>query len=281
MLAHSIICFTSDFGISDTWVGVCHAVIYRACPQVRVVDMAHDIPPFDIRKAAAVAAAGVWQLPDAIHLVVADPGVGGGRRDLVLVTAGGSVLVGPDNGVLLPATWRGGGIDRAYSIDTSHIDFQVPLATFHARDVLAPAAALLACGVESSAFCVPIDPSTLAPAPFSRGHAEGDVFVAEVIDFDRFGSIRISMSEEDMVSLGADRSRLEIALGHSRIDVPFVGTFSDVGEGEPLALIDSSGWLTVAVRLGSAAERYGVEPGTATHVRAASSGTAADVRGRA
>ncbi|MBN1459885.1 MAG: SAM-dependent chlorinase/fluorinase, partial [Armatimonadetes bacterium] len=144
----SIICFTSDFGLGDTWVGMCHAVIYRACPQARVVDLAHDIDPFDIRKAAAVAASGVWQLPEAIHLVVVDPGVGGGRRDLCVVTKRGSVLVGPDNGVLVPAIWRAGGIESAFSIVPAQLNFQLPLATFHARDVLAPAAAALACGVE-------------------------------------------------------------------------------------------------------------------------------------
>jgi S-adenosylmethionine hydrolase len=264
----SIVCFTSDFGTSDAWVGVCHAVIYRACPQVRVVDLAHDIPPFDIRKAAAVAATGVWQLPDAIHLVVADPGVGGGRRDLVLVTRQGSVLVGPDNGVLLPATWRGGGVERALAIDATHLDFQAPLATFHARDVLAPAAALLACGVDVSAFGDAVDPATLVPAPFERGHAEGDTVVAEVIDLDRFGSIRMAVSAADISSYGLDTGRLEVVLGHARLELPFGSTFSDVEEGEPVALVDSSGWLTVAVRLGSAAERYAVEPGTAVRIRA-------------
>lgn len=266
-LMQSIVCFTSDFGTSDGWVGVCHAVIYRACPQVRVVDMAHDIPPFDIRKAAAVAAAGAWQLPDAIHLVVADPGVGGGRRDLVLVTGLGTVLVGPDNGVLLPATWRLGGVERAYAIDASHLDFNAPLATFHARDVLAPAAALLACGVDVSAFGSPVDPSTLAEAPFRSGHVEGDTTVAEVIDTDRFGSIRVAVSAQEVESRGLDRGRLEIALGHAMIDLPFGSTFSDVSEGEPVALIDSSGWLTVAVHLGSAAERYSVEPGMLARIR--------------
>lgn len=264
---HSIICFTSDFGTSDTWVGVCHAVIYKACPQVRVVDLAHDIPPYDIRKAAAVAASGTWQLPQAIHLVVVDPGVGGGRRDLVLITGGGSILVGPDNGVLLPATWRTGGIQNAYAIDTGHLDFQAPLATFYARDVLTPAAALLACGVDVSAFCEPVDPSTLTAAPFQLGHLEGDVTVAEVIDFDRFGSIRLAVPVDDVVSRGLDQGRIEVALGHTQIEVPFGHTFSDVPEGEPVALIDSSGWLTIAIRLGSAAERYSIEPGTVTHIR--------------
>lgn len=264
----SIVCFTSDFGTSDGWVGICHAVIYRACPQVRVVDLAHDIPPFDIRKAAAVAAAGVWQLPDAIHLVVADPGVGGGRRDLVLVTEHGSILVGPDNGVLLPATWRGGGVRSAYGIDATHLDFHAPLATFHARDVLAPAAALLACGVDVAAFGEPIDPRTLVRPPFEQGRREGESVVAEVIDLDRFGSIRIAISAEDVGAYGLDSGRLEVLLGHSRIELPFGSTFSDVDEGDPVALIDSSGWLTVAVRLGSAAERYAVEPGMLVRVRA-------------
>lgn len=264
----SIVCFTSDFGTNDGWVGVCHAVIYRSCPQVRVVDLAHDIPPFDIRKAAAVAAAGVWQLPDAIHLVVADPGVGGGRRDLVLVTASGSVLVGPDNGVLLPATWRGGGISRAYAIDATHLDFHAPLATFHARDVLAPAAALLACGVDVAAFGEPVDPITLVEAPFHQGWREGDAITAEVIDLDRFGSIRIAISADDVAADSLDRGRLEVVLGHARIELPFGRTYSDVEDGDPIALIDSSGWLTVAIRLGSAAERYAVEPGMVVHVRA-------------
>src|SRR5574340_30056 len=169
---HSIICFTSDFGMDDTWVGVCHAVINRACPQVRVVDLGHNAPPFDIRKVAAVAAAGVWQLPDAIHLAIADPGVGGGRRDLVVITGKRTLLVGPDNGVLVPATWRSGGIEAAYSIHAGHLDFHAPLATFHGRDVLAPAAALLACGVDVGAIGEPVDLATLTPAPFEQAHAE-------------------------------------------------------------------------------------------------------------
>lgn len=264
---HSIICFTSDFGTSDGWVGVCHAVIYRACPQVRVVDLAHDIAPFDIRKASAVAAAGVWQLPEALHLVVADPGVGGGRRDLVVMTGQGTILVGPDNGVLVPATWRAGGIDRVFAIRSEQLDFQPPLATFHARDVLARAAALLACGIDVTSMGDEIDAQTLAPPPFTPSHMEGDVVVAEVIDADRFGSVRIAISAEEARLHGLDAGKIEFIIGHSRIEVPFGRTFSDVEQGEPIALIDSSGWLTIAVHLGSASERYGIEPGTVTRVR--------------
>lgn len=266
---HSLICFTSDFGPGDTWVGMCHAVIYRACPQARVVDLAHDIPPFDVRKASAVAAAGVWQLPDAIHLVVADPGVGGGRRDLAIVTQNGTILVGPDNGVLIPASWRSGGVGSAYSIVPEHLDFRQPLATFHARDVLAPAAAVLACGVSVSAIGEPVDPETLAPAPFEQCRDEGETVLADVIDIDRFGSIRMAVTAEEAAARSLNAGMLELAFGHLIIEVPFGRTFSDVPEGEPVALIDSSGWLTLAVRLGSASERYGVEPGAVTRVRCA------------
>jgi S-adenosylmethionine hydrolase len=264
----AIICFTSDFGLGDTWVGMCHAVVYRACPQARVVDLAHDIAPFDIRKAAAVAAAGVWQLPEAIHLVVVDPGVGGGRRDLCIVTRRGTLLVGPDNGVLVPAAWRAGGIASAFSIVPAQLNFQLPLATFHARDVLAPAAAALACGVEPANIGESVDVDSLVASPFQLGHRENDALIAEVVDIDHFGSVRLAVSREELDALMVSPSFLDISLGHLQIELPFGRTFSDVAEDEVVALFDSSGWLTLAVRMGSAAERYGIEPGTVARVRA-------------
>jgi len=266
----AIICFTSDFGLGDTWVGVCHAVIFKACPQVRVVDLAHDIDAFDIRKAASVAASGAWQIPDAIHLVVVDPGVGGGRRDLIVVTRDGVLLVGPDNGVLLPATWRSGGAAEAYAIDPASLHARPPLATFHARDVLAPAAAALACGVEASALGDPVDPHTLVAAPFERCREEGGDLLAEVVDIDRFGSVRLTIAADEVFARGLDRGRIDVTLGGHQETLPFGSTFSDVGEGEAVALIDSSGWLTLAVRMGSAAERYGIDAGAPARVRPAS-----------
>lgn len=262
----SIIGFVSDFGLDDTWVGVCHAVIYRACPHARVVDLGHQIPPFDIRKGAAVAAAGVHQLPDAIHLVVVDPGVGGGRSDLCVVTKFGTRLVGPDNGVLLPAAQRAGGVLEVYALDPKKMDHRAPLATFHARDVLAPAAAALACGVEPRFLGTAIDPEALAPAPFGPCRMEGGVLTCEVVDIDRFGSIRINATAQDMEAHQLRRDKLQLSLGHLTVDVPFGRTFSDVEKGKPVALVDSSGWLCLAIRRGSAAEKYGIEPGTAVRI---------------
>jgi S-adenosylmethionine hydrolase len=231
----------------------------------QVVDLGHQIPPFDIRKAAAIAAAGVFQLPDAIHLVVVDPGVGGGRRDLCIVTAHGTRMVGPDNGVLLPAAWRAGGIRDAYALDAAKVDHRGPHPTFHARDVLAPAAAALACGVQPESLGELIDAAQLTPAPFGRYKVESGYVLGEVVEADRFGSLRFNVPGEDLDELGLRTASLELGIGHNNLTVPLARTFSDVPEGEPVAMVDSSGWLTLSVNMGNAMDRYGAEPGM--HVR--------------
>jgi S-adenosylmethionine hydrolase len=262
-----IICFTSDFGLEDAWVGVCHATIYRSCPQVRIVDLAHQIDPFDIRKGAVVASSGVWQLSKAIHLVVVDPGVGGGRRDVCLVTGTGTRLVGPDNGVLMLSARRAGGVAESYAIDPHILRPRPPLATFHARDVLAPAAAALASGIDAEALGDAIDPAGLEPGPFMEPRIDDGSATSEVLDIDRFGSVRLGISPDDLEDLGATGDGVEIGIGHMSMDLPLADTFSDVGQGDPVALVDSSGWLTIAVREGHAAERFGIEVGMSATVR--------------
>jgi S-adenosylmethionine hydrolase len=264
----SIICFVSDFGLDDTWVGVCHAVIHQACPQARIVDLGHHVPPFDIRKGAATAAAGLFQIPEAIHLVVVDPGVGPGRRDVCLRVGSGGMLVGPDNGVLIPAALRAGGILDAYAIDPGKIDFRSPLATFHARDILAPAAAALACGVAVESLGDPLDPADLVAGPFELCHREGDYVVGEVLEADRFGSLRFNIPVEDLERLGLRHPNLEFTMGHNALHVPFAKTYSDVADGDPVSLVDASGWLSLAINTGSAADRYGIAPGARVRVRA-------------
>lgn len=264
---HSIICFISDFGHGDTWVGVCHAVMHQACPQASIVDLDHTIPAFDVRKGAAVAAAGVHQLPGAIHLVVIDPGVGSDRMDICIQTAAGTVLVGPDNGVLLPAAARAGGVRHAWAIDQAKIDVRSPLPTFHARDVLAPAAAALACGVSPGSLGNPIDTDALVGAPFGEFERQGDTVVGEVLDVDRFGSMRFNVPSEEFHGHGSTGGTLEISLGHNTLSVPYRRTYADVQRGEPVALVDSSGWLTLAVNMGDAADRYGVTPGAPVRIR--------------
>ncbi len=263
-----VICFTSDFGLDDTWVGVCHAIIHMACPEARVVDISHAVPPYDLRKGAAVAASAVGQLPGAIHLVVVDPGVGGARRDLCIVTTEGTRLLGPDNGVLLPSAMRAGGIGSVYEIDAARLPGGSPAPTFHARDVLSPAAAAIACGAQVADFATPVSIEGLAAAPFGECVKDGEYVLGEVLESDRFGSLRFNIAGERVVGLGLMAARLEVGLGHNTLIVPFGHTFSDVGEGEPVVLVDASGWLTLAVNVGSARDRYGALPGARVRIRA-------------
>lgn len=258
-----IVCLVSDFGLDDTWVGVCHAAIMGACPDARVVDLAHGIAPFDIRAGAVVAASGVFQLPEAIHIVAVDPGVGGDRRDVCVLTTAGTHMIGPDNGVLIPATEIGGGVAEAYELPP----MIGALATFHARDVFAPAAALLACGATAASIWPRISSDSLVSGPFELCTVRDGYVHGEVVGTDRFGSLRLNIPSERLTEYGLEAERLEIALGHNVLDVPMGRTFSTVGEGNPVALADSSGWLTLAVNRGNAADRYGVEAGTHVRIR--------------
>lgn len=263
-----MVCFVSDFGLDDAWVGVCHAVMLRSAPGLEIVDMSHQVPPFDIRKGAAVAAAAVSQVPDAVHLVVVDPGVGGSRDDICIASRGGTLLVGPDNGVLLPAVGRAGGVDTAWVIDETALGLPEPSATFHARDVLAPAAAFLADGGRPDQIGREVEPGSLVTAPFGGAVLDGDSLVCEVVDIDRFGSVRLAVTPIDLARIGGRRSsRVEVSFGHVALLLPLATTFSDVPSDEPLVLWDSSGWLTLAIRDGSAAERYGLVPAAGVRLR--------------
>jgi len=122
--------------------------------------------------------------------------------------------------------------------------------------------------VEPGSLGVAIDPASLAPAPFGSYSVEGGLVNGEVLEADRFGSLRFNVPAEDLDKLGLRARRLEIGMGHNVLAVPFAATFADVPEGEPVALVDSSGWLTLAVNKGSAADRFGVSPGANVNVRA-------------
>ncbi|NTW28426.1 MAG: SAM-dependent chlorinase/fluorinase [Coriobacteriia bacterium] len=263
-----IISFVSDFGLMDPSVGVCHAVIMRACPQAHIVDLSHHVSPFDIRAGAAMAAAGVYQLPDAIHLVMVDPGGGAGGRNLCILTKTGARIVGPDNGVLLPAALRAGGIRAVFALDPAKINGRGPHATFRAHDVLAPAAAALACGVKPESLGESVDEDSLVPAPFGSYRVEDRYVLCVVLESDRFGSLHFNIPVEDISELGLGVAKISVDLGHNNLVVPFCQTYSDVPDGDPVFLSDASGWLTLAVNRGSAIDRYGVETGTSVRMKA-------------
>jgi S-adenosyl-L-methionine hydrolase (adenosine-forming) len=135
------IVFLSDFGYRNEWVGICHAVIDRIAPGSAVIDLSHGIPPLDVRDGALLLADSLpFMRNDAIALAVVDPSVGR-DRDLAVRTGNGRLLVGPDNGILDPAWQTMNGVAQVVSITSEQHTLHPIAPSFHARDVLAPAAA--------------------------------------------------------------------------------------------------------------------------------------------
>ena len=150
------ITFLTDFGLQDDFVGTCHGVIKRIAPDVEVIDITHGIAPQGVLQGALTLANTLPFMPAGVHLAVVDPGVGGARRALALRDSEGRIHVGPDNGLLIPAAEKFGGIAEAHELANPDYALESVSRTFHGRDLFAPAAAHLALGVELAQLGPPI-----------------------------------------------------------------------------------------------------------------------------
>jgi S-adenosylmethionine hydrolase len=259
--------FLTDYGLEDGFVATCHGVAARIAPAARIIDITHLIQPGDVRRGAAVLAQTIAHFPPAVHVGVVDPGVGTARR-AIAVQAGGSVLIGPDNGLLSWAFGALGGAERAVQLTNDELWLHPVSATFHGRDIFVPVAAHLATGTELMAAGEEIDLADLVtlPAPTSRmqgGEAEG-----EVMSIDRFGNVQLSIPAADAGLLGIGiGSALVVRCGRRQLTVPYLETFAAVAPGEIVAFTDSAGLISLAVNAGDAAQQLGLPPGA--HVRLA------------
>ncbi|MGH2724728.1 MAG: SAM hydrolase/SAM-dependent halogenase family protein [Actinomycetota bacterium] len=256
-----VILFLTDYGLDDEFVGVCHAVMAAAAPEVRVIDLAHGVPPGDVRRGALSLLAAVPHAPPgAVLLAVVDPGVGTGRR-AIAAEAGGAVLVGPDNGLLSPAWEALGGVDRAVEIDAASVARRRVSATFHGRDVFAPAAARLATGVALEEVGRPVDPGSLARIDLPTPRRQEGALGTEVIGVDRFGNVQLGARPSDLGHSGLLEAGIAVGLPEQTFRCRRVRAFADLEEDELGLLEDSAGWLALVRRGGSAAARLGVKPG--------------------
>jgi S-adenosylmethionine hydrolase len=261
MAGYGWITFLSDYGLEDNFVGVCHGVVARIAPHARVIDLTHAVPPQDVRHGAVVLAQAVPFMPEAVHLAVVDPGVGG-ERGLVAVEAGGHALVGPDNGLLVWAAERLGGVDRAHALQSGAHRLGRVSRTFHGRDVLAPAAAHLAGGTDLAELGPAVDPRRLVRldplvARVDDGRIHGNVLLV-----DHFGNVALNVSRQQLESVGvALGDRVEVRIGGRVHRLPFAETFSSVPAGKLVLHEDSSSALSVAVNQGRASERLKARSG--------------------
>lgn len=265
------ILFLSDYGLADEFVGVCHAVIARIAPEVRVIDLAHEIPPQDVARGAAVLAEAARYAPDhAVYLAIVDPGVGTARRPVV-VEAGGALLVGPDNGVLSRAWGVLGGPRRAFEVTAPEVMLDRVSATFHGRDVFSPVAAHLATGTRPETVGEELDPATLEEVRLPGVRTEEGHVHCKAFGVDRFGNVQLSARPGDLEEAGlSGGDRIQVRVEGRGHDLPLRRTYGEVPVGEGVVIVDSAGFLTVAVNRGSAAEALGVEGGD--HVVLASAG---------
>jgi S-adenosyl-L-methionine hydrolase (adenosine-forming) len=257
-VARPIITFLSDYGLTDDFVGVCHAVIAGACPDARVIDLTHGVPRGDVRAGALILHGALPYLPVGVHLAVVDLGVGSDRRAVALALADGRVLVGPDNGLLWLAGERAGGVVEAVDIGRSPFALEPVSATFHGRDVFAPVAARLAGGATLAEAGEACDPAGLVRLELPRPRVEDGALVAHAVYLDRFGNVALDAEGDSGLGHGL---RLVVTLRGESWPGFSGRTFADVAAGELLVYEDSYGRLAVAVNQGSAVQRLGISVG--------------------
>jgi S-adenosyl-L-methionine hydrolase (adenosine-forming) len=259
-----VISFLTDYGLRDGFVGVCHGVIARGCPQARVIDLTHELPPQDVHSGALVLASSIEYLPDgAVHLAVVDPGVGTARRAIAVLSRSGARFVGPDNGLLEPAvSVRGGAVD-VVDIGRSPFALAGVSATFHGRDLFAPVAAALAGGRGLSEVGSQVEPSSLVALPRTHASRDERTLVAHVQYIDQFGNLQLDADEDDIawVTAAGPVEVCSSAWDRPALAIRHGVTFADVGTGELVLYEDAHRRPAIAVNRGSGAERLGLGVG--------------------
>ncbi|MEM7324704.1 MAG: SAM-dependent chlorinase/fluorinase [Actinomycetota bacterium] len=259
-LRFNTISFLSDYGHGDEFVGVVHSVIRSLAPDVAVIDITHDIEPFDVRAGGLALARSVPYMAPGIALAVVDPGVGTSRKPVAIEVADGQAyLVGPDNGLLAPAVAMVGGATGAVVLDNPTYHLSAVGRTFDGRDVFGPAAAHLCLGVPMAELGTPIDPAQLMPGmlPVSEIADDGTI-KAEVLWVDRFGNVQLNLEPEFL----ADWPEVvTVAGGRINRNAARVDTFSDIPGGGFGLLTDSYGLIALAVDRGSAAAELSLVEG--------------------
>ena len=260
-----LIAFASDYGHADEFVGVCKAVMLGLAPDVRIIDLGHDIPPHNVRAGALLLVRSVQYLPDdSIVVAVVDPGVGTDRR-LIGVEVAGGILLGPDNGLLAPAVALAGGARTVVSLENTEYHLPSPGPTFSGRDILAPAAAYLSEGVALTDLGPVVDPAGLVPGLVGLPETgEGGAIVGEVWWVDRFGNCQLNIDPAELTAARVEPGDpVEVHLGNGIRAARWVHTYADAKPSELVLLVDSYGLLSLALDRESAAAALGLRAGGA------------------
>ena len=263
-----VITFLSDFGLQDDFVGTCHGVIKRIAPETQIIDVTHGIPPRQVLQGALVLANTTPYMPEGVHLAVVDPGVGSSRRPLALRSGDGRLLVGPDNGLLLPAAERLGGLAAAHELANPDYALDTVSRTFHGRDLFSPAAAHLASGVPLEELGPPVAADALARLDIPTPDIGENRIRATVLYIDRFGNVQLNLSREHLQQAEVlPGTTVEIELALERYYAIAARTFADARSGDVILYEDSYKNIALAISGGNAAELFSAAPGQEVRIR--------------
>ena len=268
-----VISFLTDFGAADPSAAICRGVMLGIANDAQIVDITHDVAKWSIRDGAFLLANAAPYLPGgAIHVAVVDPGVGTPRRPVAIRTQRGDILIGPDNGLLLPAAERLGGVTEARALENTKLWLQKTSTTFHGRDVFAPVAAHLATGTDLASVGPAVELASLVRLAWPETAIEPGALRSAVLYVDSFGNVKLgALAAELGDALGplASGDPLLLELLSGPILVPWATTFGDVPLGALFLCEDSFGRLSLAVNQGSAAVRLGLAEDAPVRVRRA------------
>ena len=261
-----VITFLTDFG-PDAAAAICRGVMLGICRDAQIVDISHSVRKYAIRDGAWLLMVSLPHMPVGIHVGVVDPGVGTERRPVAIRSGRGDVLVGPDNGLLVPAADRLGGIVAARELANRTLMLERTTSTFHGRDIFAPVAAHLAGGASFEEVGPPVDVASLRQVTFPAPIASDGLLSSSVVYIDSFGNVRLAGGTADLVAaLGAlEPGRpLAVEIGTrdgsptAEAEATWQRTFGEVAPGRTLLYEDSFGSLALADNQGDIARRLGI-----------------------
>jgi S-adenosylmethionine hydrolase len=262
---YDTISFLSDYGHADEFVGVVHSVLRSIAPEAHVVDITHEIPPYDVRAGALCLARSVQYLCPGVVLAVVDPGVGTSRRGVAIeVGEGQAVLVGPDNGLLALAVSMVGGADRAVSLTNTDLHLPAAGATFAGRDIFAPAAAHLANGTDLLDLGEKVDPISLLPGLMPVTALDGGELQCEVLWVDRYGNAQLNVDPDEVAEWGR---RIQLVWDGGSRTATRATAYAELANGDVGLVADSFGLLAVTMPRTSAAALLGLDAGAPVRLR--------------
>lgn len=251
----------TDFGTANDAVAICKAVIIQIVPDVRIMDITHQVTPFSIEEGARfLAGVTPYYPPNTVFLVVVDPGVGTSRKAIIVKSKKGQYFVLPDNGLITPVMERDGIVGAREITNRSWMIGEGISSTFHGRDIFSPAAAHLAAG-EDWKLAGPEVPELvrlkLAVASVNADGISGDVIGLD----DPFGSLITDIRGDDFKTLGYDLGdKVTVKIGGKPYTIPYVKTFMDVPVGQPLLYVDSRGRIGLALNERDFSKTYNINP---------------------